>query len=157
MFQTEGHASMSSLDCVLLKEVIHHIPQPQWSPLFRGLHHQLAPGGVVVIITRPQEVEYPLFARAAEIWKQQQPPAQPYAEALVEAGFNVSTNLASYPVQIKMAAWLGMVRNKFWSTFSLCSEQELAEGVAALEERHAAEETLRFNDNLIFITATKQR
>ena len=52
---------------VLLKEVVHHIPPADVPALYAGLAAQLAPGGVAVTITRPQEVGYPLFARAREV------------------------------------------------------------------------------------------
>jgi trans-aconitate methyltransferase len=146
-----------SLDCVFLKEVIHHIPEAEWGVLFGGLYRQLSAGGSVVIITRPQEVEYPLFPRAAEIWKEHQQPAEPFCQALREAGFSVETEVNSYLVRLKKTAWLGMVANKFWSTFSHCSEQELREGLSFLETQHAGDEELVFHDNLVFIVATKGR
>lgn len=53
---------------VLLKELVHHIPEADVPGLYRGLHAQLAPGGRAVTITRPQEVDwYPLFRRAREV------------------------------------------------------------------------------------------
>jgi hypothetical protein len=52
---------------VLLKELVHHIPPADVPALYAGLAAQLAPGGVAVTITRPQEVDYPLFARAREV------------------------------------------------------------------------------------------
>ena len=52
---------------VLLKEVVHHIPAGEVAPMYAGLYRQLAPGGVAVTITRPQEVDYPLFQRAREV------------------------------------------------------------------------------------------
>ena len=143
------------LDFVLLKEVVHHIPAVEWGQLFGGLYRQLAVGGVVLIITRPQEVEYPLFPRAVEIWKEQQPPAEPYCEALTQAGFSVQVNINSYRVQLPKTAWLEMVANKFWSTFSMCTDQELFEGLNFLRTRHAKDDYLVFNDNLVFIVATK--
>lgn len=47
----------------------HCLPlPPQDVPaLYAGLYAQLAPGGCAVTITRPQEVDYPLFARAREV------------------------------------------------------------------------------------------
>jgi len=49
------------LDRVLLKEVVHHIPEADVPELFAGLAAQLATNGVVLTVTRPQEVDYPLF------------------------------------------------------------------------------------------------
>jgi hypothetical protein len=51
---------------VLLKELVHHIPDNQVPALYAGLYRQLLPGGTAVTITRPQEVDYPLFRRARE-------------------------------------------------------------------------------------------
>lgn len=151
----EGEGEGGWLDCVLLKEVVHHIPSSEWDALFGGLFRQLTVGGAVVIITRPQEVEYPLFPRAAEIWKEHQEPAEPYCAALRLAGFGVQEVMHSYRVQLPKTVWLSMVENKFWSTFSLCTEEELRDGLAFLRARHAEEETLTFHDNLVFIVATK--
>ena len=144
-----------TLDCVMLKEVVHHIPEAEWGALFGGLHQQLVEGGTVLIITRPQVVEYPLFPRAAEIWKENQAPAEPYCEALRLAGFSVQEAVHSYRVELPKTMWLEMVANKFWSTFSLCSEEELSDGLAFLRARHADEELLTFHDNLVFLIATK--
>jgi ubiquinone/menaquinone biosynthesis C-methylase UbiE len=143
-----------TLDCILLKEVIHHIPKVEWGTLFSGCFKQLHGGGKVVIVTRPQEVEYPLFPRAAEIWREHQPPCEPFCEALRLAGFSVQVEINSYLVKLQKKIWLGMVANRFWSTFSHCSDEELSEGIAFLEARHT-EEMLTFNDNLLFIVATK--
>lgn len=49
------------LDRVLLKEVVHHIPEADVPALYAGLAAQLAAKGVVLTVTRPQEVDYPLF------------------------------------------------------------------------------------------------
>lgn len=40
---------------------------PQIPALYAGLFSQLMPGGCAVTITRPQEVDYPLFRRAHEV------------------------------------------------------------------------------------------
>lgn len=52
---------------VLLKEVIHHIPEAERSAMFRNLAHRMAMGGVLLVVTRPQEVDYPLFALARQV------------------------------------------------------------------------------------------
>lgn len=53
--------------CFCLQEVVHHIEHTQVGCLFSGLAAQLQQGGVVVVVTRPQEVDYPLFRRAREV------------------------------------------------------------------------------------------
>lgn len=144
-----------SLHCILLKEVIHHIPEEKWTTLFRGFYKQLCSGGAVILITRPQEVEYPLFPRAAEIWKEHQAPSEPFCQALREAGFSVHVDINSYLVNLHKSVWFSMIENKFWSTFSHCTEDELSDGLQFLEKKHSEKEMLTFHDNLVFIVATK--
>lgn len=45
----------------------HALNPAQIPALYSGLFSQLAPGGCAVTITRPQEVDYPLFRRAHEV------------------------------------------------------------------------------------------
>jgi hypothetical protein len=49
------------------QEMVHHVPEEQLSVLYAGLARQLTPGGVVLTCTRPQEVDYPLFAAARQV------------------------------------------------------------------------------------------
>lgn len=52
---------------ILLKEVIHHIPTHEYAGMFAGLAQRMALGGVVLVVTRPQVVDYPLFDLAREV------------------------------------------------------------------------------------------
>lgn len=67
---------------VLLKEVIHHISPSDYVAMFEGMYKQLLPKGRLLIITRPQEVNYPLFSRAKRIWREHQPPVEVIVNAL---------------------------------------------------------------------------
>ena len=109
----------------------------------------------MIIITRPQEVDYPFFPRAREIWKQYQPSSDDIRAALERSRFKVEIKEADYSVSLPKATWLQMVGNKFWSTFSHCSEDELSEGLKYLTEKHLSETTLNFIDKMLFIVATK--
>ena len=48
-----------------------------------------------------------------------------------------------------------MVETKFWSTFSECTEEELAAGLEELRVTHQGEDVLDFVDKLIFIVGRK--
>lgn len=50
---------------------------------------------------------------------------------------------------------LKMVESKFWSTFSECTEEELAAGLEELRVTHQGEDVLDFVDKLIFIVGRK--
>lgn len=60
-----------------------------------------------------------------------------------------------YSAVLKKSVWLEMVRSRFWSTFSHCSDEELEEGIRELEEQFHAAEDLKFVDRLIFILGKK--
>lgn len=139
----------------LMKEVIHHIPEESLDTLFSGVLRQLHEDGLCVIITRPQEVNYPFFPRAAEIWKENQPSSSIIIAALERAGFQVDMQKHSYLVQVQKSSWLKMISNRFWSTFSLCSDDEISSGIEYLSEKYSAEESLSFDDTLLFIIARK--
>ncbi|KAL4448274.1 hypothetical protein ABPG75_005493 [Micractinium tetrahymenae] len=140
---------------VLLKELVHHIPEEQIPALYSGLFSQLAPGGCAVTITRPQEVDYPLFRRAREIWKEHQPHHSVFTSAMEAAGFEVEVHAHEYPAELAKATWLGMMRDKFWSTFSHCTQQELEDGIAEVDRQYAGQDTVHFTDRLLFLVARK--
>ncbi|KAI3426371.1 hypothetical protein D9Q98_008743 [Chlorella vulgaris] len=140
---------------VLLKELVHHIPEGQVPALYAGLYRQLVPGGTAVTITRPQEVDYPLFSRAREIWAQHQPHHSVFTTAMEAAGFTVELHTHSYQAELPKATWLGMMRDRFWSTFSHCTQQELDQGIAEVETEYAGQDTVKFSDRLLFLVARK--
>lgn len=80
-------AAQQSYDRLLLKEVVHHIAAPGVGPMYHGFFKQLRAGGVAVTVTRPQEVDYPLFEAARAVWRANQPPAELYTAAMEAAGF----------------------------------------------------------------------
>ncbi|PSC70320.1 phytanoyl-dioxygenase [Micractinium conductrix] len=141
---------------VLLKELVHHIPAADIPSLYAGLHAQLAPGGVAVTITRPQDVDYPLFKRAHEIWKENQPHHSAFTGAMEAAGFQVEAHAHDYPATLPKLFWLSMVRARFWSTFSHCTPVELEQGVAELEAQYAGQEEVQFTDRLLFLVGRKK-
>jgi len=140
---------------ILLKELVHHIPEENVVVMFSGIRRQLLDGGKSLTVTRPQEVDFPLFQRAREIWRENQPNLNLLVRAMEAAGLRVHVHEKRYPVKLSKHQWLTMVSNKFWSTFSLCSEEELRSGLIELEEQFKDAEDLEFVDKLLFIEAIK--
>lgn len=128
-----------SYDRLLLKEVVHHIAEPDVDGMYAGFFAQLRPGGVAVTVTRPQEVDYPLFGSARGVWRENQPPAALYVEAMRKAGFAVTEREALFPATLPKGRWFAMVRSRFWSTFSHFSDEELEARAAAEEEEERRE------------------
>ena len=147
-----------SYSYALMKEVIHHIPEVNLDELFDGIFRQLSWGGLCVILTRPEEVDYPFFPLAARIWKENQISSSKITAALERSGFkSVEIHSHSYAVRIRKSVWLKMISNRFWSTFSLCSDDEIAAGIDYLSQKHSSEDSLSFSDTILFILARKLR
>eukprot|EP00798_Chlamydomonas_sp_ICE-L_P015260 gene15260-21343_t len=140
---------------VLMKELLHHIPLDELPGMFKGIYESLPPGGIALTITRPQEEAYPFFQRAREIWRENQAAPEVLTSAMEAGGFEVEVNMHAYKVQIPKVKWLNMIRGKFWSTFSLCSPVELANGLKELETEFADTDLITFHDLVLFIVARK--
>jgi len=142
-------------DRLLLKEVVHHLPDKEMPAMFAGILRQLTPGGIVLTVTRPQEVDYPLFEAARQVWRENQPSSSVYVSAMEGAGFQTQVVVVPYKVTMKKERWLSMVRARFWSTFSHFTQEELDAGVLELEAQFQGADTLEFEDRLLFLIGRK--
>ncbi|KAL3910374.1 MAG: hypothetical protein SGILL_007715 [Bacillariaceae sp.] len=158
---------------ILMKEIVHHLDAKDRVGIFRGMHHGLAtikptnnrskdkPMPSILIVTRPQvEIDYPLWDKARQVWKENQPSLQELADDLQAAGFHsVMYTIESYPCSIALDRWQSMIQTRFWSTFSNFSDEELAEACRriAQEYRDRIDDTgtIHFEDRLVFLTACK--
>lgn len=167
---------------VLMKEVIHHVKADDRVSVFRGLldgtaplidsdgttgdssssnatgnHCALPPS--LLIVTRPQsDIDYPLWDAARHVWASQQPALDGIVRDLEAAGYvKVASSVHSHPCAVSLTRWERMIRNRFWSTFSHFSDEELDDGIRQMEEseRHRLDEAnvLHFEDRLLFISA----
>ena len=143
-----------SYDKILLKEMAHHLKSEDRPAVFGGIMRQLTPGGVCVIVTRPQEVGYPFFEAARATWRANQPPVEEFTSCLESAGFVcVEVKEATYPVTMPLAQWLGMVSGRFWSTFSHFSDEQLEAGIAEVEQQWRTDDGLvSFKERLLIVT-----
>jgi hypothetical protein len=66
-----------------------------------------------------------------------------------EVGFDVSVEIATLPITLQKQEWLSFIKNKTWSVFSMCSEQEMNNGLSALHTE--LEDSIAFDETLIFI------
>lgn len=137
---------------LLLKEVIHHISDRE--PFWRNIHYQLPSNGKLLIITRPQHIDFPFFDTAKEAFARNQPPHEVLESELREAGFFVNTQCRSHTFTLPKQQWFLMLRHRFMSDLSYFRDQEIEEGIDEIEKKYP-ENSLTIVDNLIFITATK--
>lgn len=138
---------------LLMKEMVHHIDNSTLPSVFCGIYEQLDNNGRVVIITRPVETNYPFFERIHHLWKLTQTPYENVVSSMREVGFDVSVEIATLPVTLQKQEWLSFIKNKTWSVFSMCSEQEMNDGLSALHTE--LEDRITFDETLIFIVGHK--
>jgi len=154
-FAASTDPEATGYDRVLLKEIVHHVVDADVAPMYAGLARQLAPGGLCVTVTRPQEVDYPLWPAARDVWRAAQPPAARLAAQAAAAGLEVVVHEAVYSATLPKERWFAMVRARFWSTFAAFDDAGLEDGVAQLQAQHATSDVVTFNDRLIVIVARK--
>ena len=136
-----------------MKEMVHHVDNAILPSVFCGIYKQINNNGRVVIITRPVETSYPFFDRIHHFWKLTQTPYENIVLSMKEAGFDVSVEIATFPVTLQKREWLSFIKNKTWSVFSMCSEQEMNDGLSMLHTE--LEDSITFNETLIFIVGHK--
>lgn len=142
-------------DKILLKEVMHHIPHDERTEVFRGMFELLSPNGQFCILTRPKEPDYPFFTGAMQHWIDHQDDAKDLEVMLSSAGFQVVTQIASFPIRLAKSTWYSMVRQRYWSNFADFSDQELEAGILEVEQKFPDGDELSFNEVEVFVVATK--
>ena len=140
---------------LLFKEIIHHVAEEDFQSLMSGSFQQLKTGGKMIVITRPQTTDYPFFPLAHSVWKWYQPSSDTIGTWLLRVGFKVQLQVVDYGVKLSKKKWIEMVSNRFWSTFSHMTQQELDDGIKYIQDKYKEEEILSFNDKMLFIIATK--
>lgn len=138
---------------ILLKEVIHHIPEREsfWHNVYEAIPY----GGKLLIITRPQNIAFPFFTAAKEAFARNQPPHELFESQLGKCGFEVTTIQRSHTFTLPKESWYEMLRHRFMSDLGVFSDDEIENGIGEIDINYPAE-TIDIIDNLIFITATKK-
>ena len=161
---------------VLLKEVVHHFDANERVGIFTGIRNGLIKnnkhgmdedgsstrmneGASILIITRPRiDIDYPMWSAAKDVWATNQPSANDIVSDLRKAGFqDVQQCIKSYPCEVELNRWVDMVRNRFWSTFSHFTDEEIEEGceriMKEVQQPDGQEVMIQFEERLVFITA----
>jgi trans-aconitate methyltransferase len=146
-------ASHTPFNKMLFKEVIHHIPER--AAFWKTLYTALPQSGKLLIITRPQKIEFPFFSAAREAFARHQPPQELIERELRNGGFETTTHHRSHTFTLPKEDWYTMLRHRFMSDLGVFSDEEIEEGIVEIEKEYP-EETIDIIDNLIFITATKR-
>ncbi|RAY14905.1 class I SAM-dependent methyltransferase [Actinomadura craniellae] len=140
------------VDAFVFKEAIHHvkgIPET-----LRGLAGMLAPGGLILIVTLPPRLDYPLFPEALDRFAAGQPEPADLVSALDAADLEAECAIESYTVTIDREQWLDLVGNQWMSVLSTFSTAEIEAGLDHIRARHPGP-TITYEDRFAFVRGVR--
>ena len=140
-------------DKVLMQKMLHHIKDIKG--LIENLFDRLNPGGKILTIGIPRNIEYLLFDAAFKRYQELHPVGNQIRDIFTKAGFKFTRELIKYPVSIEKHKYLDLIRNRYISTLSSFSEGEIEEGIKELEQKYSQVSHLNFNECFIFLLAAK--
>lgn len=137
---------------VLLKEVVHHIPARP--VLWHYLREKLPRKGRILIVTRPQAIELPLFEQAKQVFRQKQPHHDSLLQELESCGFASHYRVFPHRFTLAKTVWFDMIRNRFMSDLAGFTEEEIEVGLAKIDAIHPSTQ-IEIPDNIIYVWAYK--
>lgn len=142
-----------SYDKVLIKETIHHIDERD--ELMRRLYDRIAPGGALLLVHVPPELDYPLFDAALERVRTWHADPDELEQQMADAGFTVERDAVDWTHELPKERYAQMVESQYMSVLSSFDDDELAAGLAEMEAKHADRDILVFNDHFDYIVGYK--
>lgn len=139
-------------DAILLKESLHHVAKSARRAVLHGLARQLAPGGRLVVVMLPPQLDHPLFTAALDRLTRATFTPTTAAHHLADAGLDVTVRHEAFPVTLPTTRWLDMVRARYMSLLNHFTDDELAHGLTEIRQHHRSD-TLAFNDRYAFVVA----
>lgn len=143
-----------SYDKVLIKETVHHIAERD--ELFANLYEHLTPGGILLLVHVPPNVQYPLFQKALERCLDWHADPDELTRQLRHAGFRVEQDDIGFPHAIPKDQYFRMVEGCYMSALTSLSENELREGLAEMEREYKDVKTLEFIDHFDYLSAIRE-
>jgi SAM-dependent methyltransferase len=142
-----------SYDKILIKETVHHIAERD--ELFANLYERLKPGGILLLVHVPPNVQYPLFQKALERCLDWHADPAELTRQLRHAGFRVERDDIGFPHAIPKEQYFRMVEGCYMSALTSLSENELRDGLAKMEQKYKDVEILEFIDHFDYLTAVR--
>jgi ubiquinone/menaquinone biosynthesis C-methylase UbiE len=140
-------------DKILIKETVHHIEDR--ARLFAGLHARLSPGGRLLLVHIPPQIDYPLFRAAIERSLKWHADPDRLVRHLEASGFAVERETFVYRHRLPKEVYFRMVRGRYMSLISSFTDSELKDGLEEMAATHADREVLEFDDRFDVITGVK--
>lgn len=147
-FALGAHEEGGLYDLILIKEAIHHFRDPYKS--VQCLKERLAPGGRILVVIVPREIEYPLFRKALRSFRVGHPDPQTIADAMLQSGMETEVTNFTYLHAIPKAQYIEMVSNRYMSLLSRFDDAELAQGIQEIEQTHP-ESILKYRDTYLLV------
>lgn len=136
-------------DAILLKESLHHVAGSKRRAVLHGLAHRLAPGGRIVLVMMPTELDRPMPASARQRLRQAKFTPDSAAKLLAEAGLTVTTGEENFEVTMPTTRYAAMLQDRYMTLLNKVEEAELERTIAELSQQ----EQLSFRDRYAFIAA----
>lgn len=137
---------------MLFKEVIHHIEDR--ISLWKAIEKSIPDSGKILIYTRPQDIKFPLFQKAKEAFKKNQPNYEEIIDELTMGGLKTAVYFDSYTFKLPKEKWHSMLRTRFMSDLSIFSDEEIVNGIAEISIKNDKEYYI-LEDEIVFIIAYK--
>jgi 2-polyprenyl-3-methyl-5-hydroxy-6-metoxy-1,4-benzoquinol methylase len=155
-FAEQSKIKSKKFDSILLKEMIHHIPRNEIQKLYSDLGDSLTEDGIILTVTRPNKVVYPLFRTAHKVWSEQQPSKDELLNYIEKATLNVVCKSVFIDISMPKEQWFHMIRSRFWSTFSHFNDNELEDGIDELKIMLADQINISFTEELLLFITKKR-
>lgn len=139
-------------DAILMKEVIHHVADPQ--QVLADLPRLLRRGGRVLVVMLPSDINYPLFGAALSLFRERQPVPEDIEAAMVGSGLETELTYEEFPLVFSVERYAQMVRNRYMSLLASFNDEELAAGISEIRHKHPGPE-VRFPDRFAFVLGVK--
>jgi SAM-dependent methyltransferase len=149
----EFSARPGTYDKILMKEAVHH--EPDRATLFANLFERLSPSGRLLLVHVPPTLSYPLFDKALRRAEQWHADPDELVARLGDAGFEVRRDAVDYPHAIPTKTYFKMVANQYMSVLSSFPQEDIAEGLAEMEQKYGSRPTLEFTDHFDYITGIR--
>jgi ubiquinone/menaquinone biosynthesis C-methylase UbiE len=140
-------------DKVLIKETVHHVDDRL--TLFRNLYERLQPGGALLLVHVPPELDYPLFEAAKERARRWHADPDELERLLGEAGFRTARDAVDWRHAVPKQRYFEMVASQYMSVLSSFSGEEIDQGLREMKEAHAEVEVLEFTDHFDYLAGYK--
>lgn len=141
-------------DKVLIKETIHHIEDRD--TLLARLYERIEPGGALLLVHVPPNLDYPLFEAALERARTWHANPDELETQMGGVGFRVERDAVDWRHRLPKQRYFDMVSSQYMSVLSSFGPDELEAGLKEMAAKHADTEVLEFTDHFDYIVGYKE-